>query len=171
MLSASLPLLLPLLALAQASVHPAASIVGLDPASELEPISTPGRSTRRSLASEPMLTVAMPTCLRSVPEYELYEPSVQGTFRCLDGSRVIPFAAVNDDYCDCEDGSDEPGASFSLPPLHRTQQVMTADDLAPELTGTSACPRGTFYCANEGHVPGRVISSRVGDGICGASCP
>lgn len=31
-------------------------------------------------------------------------------FTCLDGSRTIPFDRVNDDYCDCQDGSDEPGA-------------------------------------------------------------
>lgn len=52
MLSTSLPLLLPLLALAQASAHPAASIVGLDPASELlEPISFPRRCRAPALAS------------------------------------------------------------------------------------------------------------------------
>lgn len=37
-------------------------------------------------------------------------------------------------------------------------------------TGTSACRYSTFYCHNEGHIPGRVLSSRVGDGICGLSC-
>jgi len=37
----------------------------------------------------------------------LYDPGKD--FRCFDGLAVIPFAHVNDDYCDCMDGSDEPG--------------------------------------------------------------
>ncbi|XP_032533490.1 glucosidase 2 subunit beta [Chiroxiphia lanceolata] len=35
-----------------------------------------------------------------------YDPS--RPFRCLDGSATIDFSWVNDDYCDCGDGSDEP---------------------------------------------------------------
>ena len=31
------------------------------------------------------------------------------TFTCKDGSLVLPIQRVNDDYCDCPDGSDEPG--------------------------------------------------------------
>lgn len=44
-----------------------------------------------------------------------YVPSHENTWKCLDGSKEIPFSAVNDDYCDCSDGTDEPGdyPSFS----------------------------------------------------------
>lgn len=70
----------------------------------------------------------------------LYKPRSDDTWICLDGSRTLKFLQINDDYCDCADGSDEPG--------------------------TSACTHGTFHCANRGHRPQDVPSSRVNDGIC-----
>ncbi|XP_070563708.1 glucosidase 2 subunit beta-like [Ptychodera flava] len=73
--------------------------------------------------------------LSNKPFYENKE-----TFTCLDGSLKIPFSLVNDDYCDCKDGTDEPG--------------------------TAACPRGRFHCTNAGHKPMYIPSSRVNDGIC-----
>jgi len=77
---------------------------------------------------------------RGVPltKASFYDPSRD--FRCLDGSGTIPFNYVNDDYCDCQDGSDEPG--------------------------TAACPNGQFHCTNAGHSPLNIPSSRVNDGIC-----
>eukprot|EP00927_Polykrikos_kofoidii_P016023 TRINITY_DN17191_c0_g2_i1.p1 TRINITY_DN17191_c0_g2~~TRINITY_DN17191_c0_g2_i1.p1 ORF type:complete len:650 (+),score=128.26 TRINITY_DN17191_c0_g2_i1:321-2270(+) len=55
-------------------------------------------------------------------------------------TRMLPKTAVNDDFCDCSDGSDEPG--------------------------TSACLTGSFYCINSGSVPQRIRSALVGDGVC-----
>jgi protein kinase C substrate 80K-H len=39
-----------------------------------------------------------------------YEPNADKKWSCLDGSKTIDFDRVNDLYCDCPDGSDEPGA-------------------------------------------------------------
>ena len=47
---------------------------------------------------------------------------------------------MNDDYCDCVDGTDEPG--------------------------TSACGNSHFWCENIGYKGQYVFSSRVNDGIC-----
>lgn len=63
-----------------------------------------------------------------------------GRFTCADGSRTIPATAINDNYCDCVDGSDEPGSS--------------------------ACSGGSFYCSNRGHKARILSSTFVDDGIC-----
>lgn len=34
-------------------------------------------------------------------------------WKCLNSSQEISLSAVNDNYCDCEDGTDEPGVCFS----------------------------------------------------------
>ena len=71
--------------------------------------------------------------------YSRYAVGAEG-FRCFDGRGV---GAVNDDYCDCADGSDEPG--------------------------TAACShaRGArFWCANEGYLALLLPTAKVGDGVC-----
>jgi hypothetical protein len=45
----------------------------------------------------------------TILDAHLYVPDSVARWKCLDGSEMIPFIAINDDYCDCADGSDEPG--------------------------------------------------------------
>ncbi|KAI9333075.1 glucosidase II beta subunit-like-domain-containing protein [Pilaira anomala] len=91
------------------------------------------------------LVSASATIKGVAPEkYDLYKPSSNGQWTCLDGSKVISHSAINDDYCDCADGSDEPG--------------------------TSACPNSLFYCANIGHIPAYIKSYAVNDGVCDEAC-
>ncbi|KAJ3075902.1 hypothetical protein HDU98_006534 [Podochytrium sp. JEL0797] len=77
-----------------------------------------------------------------------FETAIQSdassAFACLDGSKSIPATSINDDFCDCQDGSDEPG--------------------------TSACNNAIFYCENVGHIGSEIPSSRVNDGVCDPQC-
>ncbi|KAJ0818459.1 putative mannose-6-phosphate receptor binding domain superfamily, glucosidase II beta subunit [Helianthus annuus] len=76
------------------------------------------------------------------PEDEMYYKGLwsSGTIKCKDGSRTFTKSQLNDDFCDCFDGTDEPG--------------------------TAACPTGKFYCRNAGHSALTIFSSRINDGIC-----
>lgn len=70
-----------------------------------------------------------------------YQPDENGNWHCLNNPNiVIPFDRVNDNYCDCPDGSDEPG--------------------------TSACSNGSFFCKNVGFESHFIPSFKVDDGVC-----
>lgn len=72
-----------------------------------------------------------------------YRPDSNHDFKCLKSEQRIPFENLNDDFCDCEDGTDEPS--------------------------TNACVNGTFYCDTQHHkkvIVNQVPSGKVNDGIC-----
>lgn len=43
------------------------------------------------------------------PELHRFYQNSGNEFRCLDGSKIIPSDQINDGFCDCFDGTDEPG--------------------------------------------------------------
>ena len=74
--------------------------------------------------------------------WKKYEKSIdyeKHTFRCFDRKKVINLSYLNDNYKDCDDGSDEPGTMA---------------------TG------GTFYCRNERNTPKEIPKWLVSDGNC-----
>lgn len=57
----------------------------------------------------PLQTLALEKTYGVPPSLlDRYAPAGE-SWKCLDGSKTIPWANVNNDYCDCPDGSDEPG--------------------------------------------------------------
>lgn len=75
-----------------------------------------------------------------------------GSFECFDKSRTIPFNRVNDDYCDCPDGSDEPGTAACVY-IHRERLAALPADWK-------------FKCMNTGFKPQELPHSKVNDGFC-----
>ncbi len=100
------------------------------------------------------------------PVAKFYKPSslaTDGTFTCLSNpSQSIPFSQINDDYCDCPDGSDEPGTAACSYLSHLSPRAQTPAD--PTLNTTLALPG--FYCKNNGHIPAYIRFESVNDGRC-----
>ena len=61
-------------------------------------------------------------------------------FSCDNNKKILSLEKFNDDYCDCDDGSDE--------------------------NKTNACVNGKFYCKNYLYFPKVISTSKIDDGIC-----
>ncbi|EXJ80862.1 hypothetical protein A1O3_07148 [Capronia epimyces CBS 606.96] len=102
------------------------------------------------------------------PEFaKFYKKTPSDSFTCISNpSIIIPFSRVNDDFCDCPDGSDEPGtaACSYLSQLSPPQYHPGPDTAAASLNTTLALPG--FYCKNKGHIPSYIRFESVNDGKC-----
>lgn len=86
------------------------------------------------------------------------------TFTCISAPSIhLSIARLNDDFCDCPDGSDEPGTSACahLSPLSPASLGATPSEAIDPINVLPG-----FYCKNKGHQPSYIPFTTVNDGVC-----
>ncbi|RYC84715.1 hypothetical protein BFJ63_vAg12381 [Fusarium oxysporum f. sp. narcissi] len=86
-------------------------------------------------------------------------------FSCITNAAIkLSLERVNDNTCDCPDGSDEPGtaACANLDPLSPEQPLVGS--ISGTTNTTNALPG--FWCENKGHIGMYVPFLYVNDGVC-----
>ncbi|CAN8098126.1 unnamed protein product [Discula destructiva] len=99
------------------------------------------------------------------PEFAKFFSTQDNSFTCIGHpSVIIKSSQINDNSCDCPDGSDEPGtaACSSLDPLSPSQPLPAS--LTGSTNTTNVLPG--FWCENAGHIGNYVPFVFVNDGAC-----
>ncbi|KAI9720129.1 MAG: hypothetical protein M1828_005775 [Chrysothrix sp. TS-e1954] len=110
------------------------------------------------------VTSAGTTAPRGVgPEFVNFYAS-SDDFTCISNPSVhLPLGRVNDNFCDCPDGSDEPGTS-ACAHLSSLSPQYAANPSSQDLNTTLALPG--YFCRNKGHNSNYIPFTHVNDGIC-----